>query len=167
MAITSVSQTLILCLLLLVSSSLAFPKSMLKNIEIRQQKFCQVDVGCYNCSLAIERDLLLSASRMIAGELAKTDQGVQSYGEAEDAAMQQTCTIPRFRDQQQYCCELWAAFDCRSKIAAEQCTFLSYVKYRKNLVQWANDLMLLNVCVDYDYGSKACQQQLQEITQMV
>lgn len=43
---------------------------------------------------------------------------------------------------------------------------MNYVKYRKNLVQWANDLMLLNVCVDYDYGSKSCQQQLQEISQM-
>lgn len=117
---TSMRQILFLCLLfLLVSSISAIPKSMLKNIELRQQKFCQVEAGCYNCSLAIERDLLLKAGRMIAGELAKTDQGVQSYGEA---AMHLTCTIPRFRDQQQFCCELWQAFDCRSKIAAEQCS---------------------------------------------
>lgn len=158
---------LALLLLCLVGSTTAFPSSMMKNIELRQQKFCQLEVGCYNCSLAIEHELLVNASRLIAGELAKTDKGsgqLESFAGAEEKAVDamQACAIPRFRDPQQYCCQLWSAFDCRSRIAAEQCTFMNYIKYRKNLVAWANDLMLLNVCVDFDYGSKSCEQQLRQ-----
>ena len=42
--------------------------SLVKNVEIRQHKLCQLDSVCYNCSLLVEKQLLQERSKRKAAE---------------------------------------------------------------------------------------------------
>lgn len=153
---------LIVCLLF-IGSTASIPVSILKNVELRQQKLCQIDGTCNNCSLQVERYLLKEQSTLIQDQLQMAQEGLSPLDRLEEqlpSAGGGQCAVPFFHHPKQYCCEMWTAFDCRTRIATEECSFVGFVKYRKNLVQWANNLMLLNVCVDFDYGSEQCRQHL-------
>ena len=151
------SIPVVLCLFF-IGSSTCIPSSILANVELRHQKLCQFDTNCQNCSLQVERQLLVEQGNELVDKLEKTEHGLLTSDGNEESA-NKLCAIPKFHDPQQYCCEMWSAFDCRTRVATDKCTFTGFVKYRKSLVQWASDLMLLNVCIDYDYGSKQCELQ--------
>ena len=147
----------VICLFL-VSSTVSIPDLVLKNVQLRQDKLCQLDNACLNCTVQVERQILVEQSKILQGDLEKVDQQNGVFESAGVDSGKRVCALPEFRDPQQYCCDMWTAFDCRSRIAADKCSFLNFVKYRKHLIQWANDLMLLNICVEFDYGSRQCQQ---------
>ena len=145
--------------------------SFVKNVEHRQQKLCLLDSVCFNCSFQVEQHLLIEQNKLLQQQIEKnkmvsiveennSQQQLQLLNESPTVSpdVVHICSTPQYTSMQQYCCQLWDAFDCRTKVASEVCSYLSYVKYRRNLLQWANDLMLLNVCTEFDYNSKQCQE---------
>ena len=126
--------SIVLCVLL-AQTILATTESIFQIIENTEKRSCQSDVSCTTCSSIVEKILA---------------QG--------DLSQKEICKIPKFESMDQYCCQMWTSFDCRSQIAIDQCPFISYIKYRKSMVAWANKLMLINICPDYDYDSKKCKE---------
>lgn len=135
-------KILVFVLLSLLECALSSP-SLIRSIQQRQTQACLVDKSCDNCWKTVEK--ILSQEKL----------GHRDVSTPPEPFMEQ-CSIPVFKNIEQYCCQMWETFDCRSLVAKKHCDVVSYVKLHKNMVDWANSLMLMNVCTDFDYNSRSC-----------
>lgn len=161
--ILSYSVIFLLGTTLLIPEVSTLPSVTLKNLELRYQKLCQMDTQCNNCSIRVQEELLLQQDKMVQWQLDSIHQSFMMIDDDDQVSKSKVhqCEIPIFYDRKQFCCELWSAMDCRTRIATTKCRYFDLWRYRNNLNRWANDLMQFNVCTDFDYNSKDCQHRME------
>lgn len=127
------------------------PRGLIGDIEHRQSIACLIDKTCDSCWRKV--------GLVIANEKSKHEQRLPDVLRAfSQSAVLKECDIHKFVNLDQYCCQMWDTFDCRLMLAKKHCDVISYVKFHKNMVDWANTLMLMNLCTDFDYNSHSCQE---------
>lgn len=149
----------ILTIVNIKSNVLAIEMSISQRIAIKQIKSCELDPDCFGCWKTVDKSLADSMDNLNCRWPTPVTSSVplKLFGSKQ--------TILKSEKEKQYCCSLWGAFDCRSERASRQCTLFGFIKYRRHMVIWANDLMRQQVCTDdSDYRNKNCQQILQKDT---
>ena len=114
-----------------------------QDIAVKQIKACELDPECFGCWKIVDKQLLAKAT-------------------SSDSS---SCRFPAWRSssfigdaEQDYCCQLWLSFDCRTEIATKHCILNGYIKYSRHMIEWANQLMSENICTKYEYESDKCKQ---------
>lgn len=116
-----------------------------QDIAVKQIKACELDPECFGCWKSVDKQLLTKASN-----------------EFSACRLPSWMSVPFRNVEQDYCCQLWSTFDCRSEIASRHCTLAGYIKYRRNMIVWANSLMSNNICALFEYESEKCRPQQQK-----